>query len=319
MKKRVLSLMLALMMVIAVLPVVSVKAAIPHPFAAALRDYMEGNIEVWNAYYDVRISSEVRMAQLVTLDDAGTMGVLLTIDDGFVSRVLLYMYNDELFYSLQGWSHHGAFGAGRYNRLMSAMGGDGRVYTLESGRLVISSSWWDGTYYDGILRFNGQVVTEAEFDMLLARYGFDGTWGDRFGIDQTAQILAMTVNDTVVTAQSNAISVTINGTAVNFTDQQPTIIDGRTLVPIRGVFEALGFEVSWNQQARQATLSRAGDTIIITIDSATFTANGVSHTLDVPAQLIDGSTMLPVRAVLEAVGYSLDWNGYTQTVIISTN
>ena len=115
------------------------------------------------------------------------------------------------------------------------------------------------------------------------------------------------------------ISVTINGTAVNFTDQQPALIDGRTLVPVRGVFEALDFEVGWNPEARQVTLSRANDTIVITIDSATFTANGIGHTLDVPAQIIGGSTMLPIRAVLEAVGYELDWDGVTQTVIISTD
>ena len=151
---------------------------------------------------------------------------------------------------------------------------------------------------------------------------------------QTAQILAMTINDTPsfiipatptaqpttpAPAQNNAITVAINGTAVNFTDQQPTIIDGRTLVPVRGVFEDLGFNVSWNEQARQVTLSRANDTIVITIGSAAFTANGASHTLDVPAQIIGGSTMIPLRAVLESVGYGLVWDENTRTISISTS
>jgi len=120
-------------------------------------------------------------------------------------------------------------------------------------------------------------------------------------------------------AQPAAPTVLVNGTAVNFTDQPPVIVDGRTLVPVRGVFEALGFDVSWNQGARQATLSRANDTIVITLGNATFTTNGASHTLDVPAQIIGGRTMLPIRAVLESVGYELAWDENTRTIIISIN
>jgi hypothetical protein len=81
----------------------------------------------------------------------------------------------------------------------------------------------------------------------------------------------------------------------------------------------LGFDVAWNAEAQQATLSRANDTIVITIDSATFTANGTTHTLDVPAQIINGRTMLPIRAVLESVGYSLGWDEATRTVLITAN
>ena len=119
--------------------------------------------------------------------------------------------------------------------------------------------------------------------------------------------------------QNNAINVTINGAPVNFPNRRPENIDGRIMIPVRGVFEALGFEVAWNEQARQVTLSRANDTIVITIDNPVFTANGESIPLDVPAQIIGYSTMLPIRAVVESMGYGLDWDEGTQTVIISTN
>ena len=116
----------------------------------------------------------------------------------------------------------------------------------------------------------------------------------------------------------HAVNVTINSQRVNFTDQAPTIIDGRTLVPVRGVFEMLGFDVDWDAAAQQVTLTRATDVVIITIGSAVFTANGTNHTLDVPAQIIGGRTMLPIRAVLESVGYYVGWDEATGTVMISS-
>lgn len=155
-------------------------------------------------------------------------------------------------------------------------------------------------------------------DHWTARGALNVLVASEFNADTFAMQMGATPT-TTITPASNTIAVNVNGQPVNFTDQQPTIIDGRTLVPVRGVFETLGFDVSWNQEARQVTLSRANDTIIITIDSATFTINGESHPLDVPAQIIGGSTMLPIRAVLESVGYELKWDGNTRTVVIRSH
>jgi uncharacterized protein YkwD len=106
-------------------------------------------------------------------------------------------------------------------------------------------------------------------------------------------------------------SVSIDGVNVVFEDQQPLIVDGRTLVPVRGVFEVLGFDVShdWVGGVIQVTLTRAAYTVVITTGSDTFTTNGVWHSLEVPAQNIGGRTMLPLRAVLESVGYEVGWDG----------
>ena len=117
---------------------------------------------------------------------------------------------------------------------------------------------------------------------------------------------------------SDEIRVTIDGTPVNFTQQHPVIVENRTLVPVRGVFEQLGFTATWNPTARTATLARSDYTIVITIGSSVFTTNGTRHTLDVPAQVIGDSTMLPLRAVLESIGYRLDWVPATRTVVIMT-
>ena len=119
--------------------------------------------------------------------------------------------------------------------------------------------------------------------------------------------------------QASQVHVTIDGRQVSFTDQGPTIVDGRTLVPVRGVFEELGFEVNWEQDTETARLIRSEHEVALTIGSATFITNDESRTLDVPAQIIGGRTMLPIRAVLESVGYSVGWVQETNTVSISSS
>ena len=121
-------------------------------------------------------------------------------------------------------------------------------------------------------------------------------------------------------AASADISVTIEGQPVTFADQPPVVREGRTLVPVRGVFEDLGFVVDWERHAPQtATLTGSGFTVHITVGSAEFTVNGAPHTLDVPAQVIGGRTMLPIRAVLEAVGLYVGWHAGLNIVMISAS
>lgn len=118
--------------------------------------------------------------------------------------------------------------------------------------------------------------------------------------------------------RANEINVTINGQEVLFEGQGPVIVDGRTLVPVLGVFENLNFEVDWVQATQTAVLTSADHAVVISVGSNVFTENGESHALEVPAQVINGRTMLPIRNVLESVGYYVDWDGTASTVIISS-
>jgi len=136
---------------------------------------------------------------------------------------------------------------------------------------------------------------------------------------KTLLIVAFVLTMAAVSVYADeGIQVAINGNLVNFDDQPPAIVDNRTLVPVRGVFEAMGFNADWEGDTQTATLTRTGYVIAITLDSTAFTTNGVSHQLEVPAQLIGGRTMLPIRAVLESVGYELDWDNNTRTVLITS-
>ena len=117
---------------------------------------------------------------------------------------------------------------------------------------------------------------------------------------------------------SSNISVTVNGNEISF-DQPPIMVNDRTLVPLRAIFEALGATVDWNGDTQTVTSTRDNVTVSLTIGSEVMTKNGISYALDVPAQLVGERTLVPVRAIAEAFGSVVDWNGETQTVIINDN
>ncbi|MDR2166814.1 MAG: CAP domain-containing protein [Clostridiales bacterium] len=114
------------------------------------------------------------------------------------------------------------------------------------------------------------------------------------------------------------IGVSIDGVPVEFGEQGPEIVDGRTLVPVRAVFEALDFVVTWNSESQVVGLDRPGSSILIWIGQNRFYYNTDARPLEVAAQIIGGSTMLPIRALVEAVGYEVGWDEATSTVLITT-
>ncbi|MDR2167874.1 MAG: hypothetical protein LBE35_08525 [Clostridiales bacterium] len=112
------------------------------------------------------------------------------------------------------------------------------------------------------------------------------------------------------------ISVSVDGEMVVFEDQQPIVVEGRTLLPLRGVAEKLGYEVGWDEASQTATVEGRGFDVHIPLGSYSFTVNGEEMALDVPATLYGGRTMLPIRAVLEALGHYVRWNESAQQVMV---
>ncbi len=113
------------------------------------------------------------------------------------------------------------------------------------------------------------------------------------------------------------IHVTVNGAMVEFPDQKPVIEDGRTLVPARGVFEALGAVVTWDDSTKTATVKTDEKEIAVQIGSNYLVVNGEVIEIDVPAKIINGRTMIPLRAVAEALDCEVGWDGATYTAFIS--
>ena len=121
---------------------------------------------------------------------------------------------------------------------------------------------------------------------------------------------------TTPTNTNSGITVTLNGKALQF-DVQPQLINSRTMVPLRAIFEALGATVNWNGDTQTVTSSKGNTSISLTINSSTMYVNGSPITLDSPACIIDGRTLVPVRAISEAYGVKVEWQQATQTVVLT--
>ena len=112
------------------------------------------------------------------------------------------------------------------------------------------------------------------------------------------------------------ISVINNGSALTF-DQPPIVENGRTLVPLRAIFEGLDADVEWDQSTQTVTAVRGGIKITLQNGSNILTRNSEQITLDVPPQIVGGRSLVPLRAIAESFGAEVDWNANTRTVTIT--
>ncbi|MCC8168964.1 MAG: copper amine oxidase N-terminal domain-containing protein [Oscillospiraceae bacterium] len=114
----------------------------------------------------------------------------------------------------------------------------------------------------------------------------------------------------------DSIKVNLNNEYLSF-DVSPRVINDRTLVPLRFIFEKLGADVLWSDEERKITVRDNGTEIILQIDNNTATVNGEESEIDVPPMIIDDKTLIPVRFLAENLGYNVEWNQAHQTAIIT--
>ncbi len=113
------------------------------------------------------------------------------------------------------------------------------------------------------------------------------------------------------------IFVTVDSKILTF-DQPPTIVNDRTLVPLRAIFEAMGATVVWEPTTRTVTAKRGDINLSLVVDTNIIVKNGTKIEIDVPAKIIGDRTMVPARAIAESLGASVNWNSYTRTVEIDS-
>ena len=128
-------------------------------------------------------------------------------------------------------------------------------------------------------------------------------------------ILGLSVSLGSVVFSADNITVKLNGQTLSF-DVPPQLINGRTMVPMRAIFENLGATVNWEQSTQAVTSVKETTTISLTIGAPSIVINGSIKSLDTAPCVINGRTLVPVRAVSEAFNLNVDWDSATNTVII---
>lgn len=129
----------------------------------------------------------------------------------------------------------------------------------------------------------------------------------------------------VITLQIGNEIMTVNGVSQEIDPgkgTKPVIKNGRTLVPIRAIIEALGGTIDWNGTERKVTITLKDTTIELWIGKPQAKVNGVLKWIDetnhkVMPEIINGRTMLPLRFVTENLGADVDWDNATKTITIT--
>jgi len=122
-----------------------------------------------------------------------------------------------------------------------------------------------------------------------------------------AEALKLTYDGKVHEYTGNIYTLKVDGEVVN-SDLPPIIINGRSLVPVRAIFEKLGAKVGWDAASKKVTISYDSNTIELKINDVNALVNGTKVAMEVPAKIINDRTVVPVRFVGEQLGMEVGWN-----------
>jgi len=130
-------------------------------------------------------------------------------------------------------------------------------------------------------------------------------------------VVVMLLGSTPIpTLGSGIIRVTIDGVPLSL-DVPPAVMSGRTLVPLRAIFEALGASVTWDDTTQRISGARGSRTIVLYLGRNVAYIDGTAVALDVAPTAVRGRTMVPARFVAESLGATVSWNEATLTVEIT--
>lgn len=131
-------------------------------------------------------------------------------------------------------------------------------------------------------------------------------------------IISLLINTGLARAADGAVYVTLDGRALRL-DQPGQVQDGRTLVPFRPIFEALGAKVSWDARSQSVSATRGQDSLLLTVGSRVVEWRGSLIKVDTPPVIVEGRTLVPLRLVAQALGLHVRWEASTRTVHLERN
>ena len=169
---------------------------------------------------------------------------------------------------------------------------------VTSGRSDDLSTSYDEDYDEGVT----SDITSSKYDDKEQSY--NESFDER-----------VTDTEEIPVSKPEGIKVFLNGKQLEF-DVEPMLINSRTMVPMRVIFEALGAKVDWDGSTQTAIGETKKTTVKITIGKDYLLKNDNIVVLDSPAVVISGRTLVPVRAIAESLDCKVEWYGETQVVEI---
>ena len=114
--------------------------------------------------------------------------------------------------------------------------------------------------------------------------------------------------------------ILVDDKPVTFGEQLPILVNDRTLVPVQDLFRIIDYCVIWKHDFwnNYIALANGENVIVLTVAGLTFTVNDKIYSLDIPAQYIGTDIFIPLRPILESVGYIVSWDKDSRSVLIST-
>ena len=171
------------------------------------------------------------------------------------------------------------------------------IYPYDSGGINI---------YNGTLIFNKPGNFNIKFEYQ--------------GLQKTVSVTALNAGafDYITSKKPDKpVNVKVYDQYIDFStvNQWPFIENGRTMVPLRAVFEVMNCKVRWDESSSSAVIEYEGTKIIVPANSNTVFINGKESKLDVPAKLLKGRIMVPLRFISEAIDKKVIWNDTEKTVL----
>lgn len=167
---------------------------------------------------------------------------------------------------------------------------------------------WNGEYFILFSGYSGAFnlmtydgVNYYKYDDIEGMNLFEAAWNGEMNI------LVGFESKIVSFMPKNPIKVIYRGNPIIF-DVAPVIMNNRTMVPARAIFERVGATVSWDSSIRAVKVQKGDVEIKVIIDDEIAYINDVAYTLDQPATVINGRTLVPIRFIAEALDIKVEWS-----------